>query len=145
MMKKMSLLSKQLDIAFSLYKHQSKAAKRRATLESVNSESTAKTVRQLMASGLASRVSSTLNLMTGGQTQIQMPLRKDQTQDEEGVVELDASDLMAFLNISREEAEEMVFLADQDDDVNCHRSSQKPELTVPVDFLANIVIPDLHS
>lgn len=124
MMKKMSLLSKQLDIAFSLYKHQSKAAKRRATLESVNSESTAKTVRQLMASGLASRVSSTLNLMTGGQTQ--MP-REDQAQDKEGVVELDASDLMAFQNISREEAEEMVFLADQDDDVNCHRSIDREE------------------
>ena len=77
-----------------------------------------------MASGLASRVSSTLNLMTGGQTQ--MP-REDQAQDKEGVVELDASDLMAFLNISREEAEEMVFLADQDDDVNCHRSNDREE------------------
>ena len=56
-----------------------------------------------------------------------MPLRKDQAQDEEGVVELDASDLMAFLNISREEAEEMVFLVDQDDDVNCHRSIDMEE------------------
>ena len=30
-------------------------------------------------------------------------------------VELDANDLCAFLNISRDEAEEMIFLADQDD------------------------------
>ena len=34
---------------------------------------------------------------------------------DEGGLELDASDLEAFLGISKDEAEEMVFLADQDE------------------------------
>jgi len=39
----------------------------------------------------------------------------DEDSLEEGPMELDASDLERFLVIPREEAEEMVFLADQDE------------------------------
>ena len=61
---------------------------------------------------LSSSLHAIIPNMSSGQ------LNGPQTQDEvfdEGCDELDASDLMAFLKVEREEAEEMVFLADQDE------------------------------
>ncbi len=142
MMKKMYLLSKQLDTAFSSYKHQSKAAKeskRRAS--EAESKASALGPRQLFASGMAR--ASKANVMKFAQkSQSSRLLNVEPDDEEEEGVELDASDLMAFLNISRGEAEEMVFLADQDEveverveavldltghNWNCHRSIDREE------------------
>ncbi len=108
MMKKLTLLSKQLDTAFSNYKNQSLIAKqklRRPTLQ--KGSQTASCRRGILSSGInAISKMNTRNIVVA-QSQ-------EEDSDEEGV-ELDASDLMAFLNVERDLAEEMVFLADQDD------------------------------
>ena len=142
LMKKMTLLSKQLEAAFSNYKNQSKSAKRekkrRLTLDGLENNATPRR-KSVFASGLKA-ISK-----VGGSSVPQAKVEEDFL--DEGGVELDASDLMAFLNIERDEAEEMVFLADEDevevevekknsDDVDssgegetvkCHRSIDRGE------------------
>lgn len=133
MMKKMTVLSKQLEKAFSDYKKMSNSAKReirrRSTLESESG--TAPTRKSLITSGFNA-------ISKASSRNINVPQEND---DE--AVDLDASDLMAFLNIERDEAEEMVFLADEDEvevekkdsddidssgeSVKCHRSIDRAE------------------
>lgn len=133
MMKKQTILSKQLDTAFSNYMNQSKAAKRelkrRSTVES--DSQTVPNRRSLL----------TLNKKAFVKQSSRNIMEQADLEDEEGV-ELTANDLMAFLNIKRDEAEEMVFLADQDEvevdridavleltgtNLNCHRSIDRVE------------------
>lgn len=141
MMKKMYQLSKQLDTAFNSYKSQSNAVKRdskRRATQMAESNATAQYPRQLFASSMANVMSK----FGQKHSQRRMFQEEAQAQEDEAGVELDASDLMAFLNISRDEAEEMVFLADQDDveiervetvleltgyNFNCHRSIDSEE------------------
>ena len=135
MMKKMTLLSKQLEAAFRKYidfaimkrgytRSQSQSAPRRRSF-------------------LSSSLRVTIHKMSSGRRNV------PQTQEEvfdEGCVELAACDLMAFLKVERDDAEEMVFLADQDEvkmnkkdsnyvdslapgvgEVKCHRSIDRVE------------------
>ncbi len=139
MMKKMTLLSKQLDAAFSNYKNQSVIAKqqlrRRSTME--KEAQAAPSRRNLLSSGITAIAKMSTRNINSSQKQLQV----EDDSDEEGV-ELDASDLMAFLNVERDLAEEMVFLADQDDvevekkdsdgdstggSVKCYRSIDRAE------------------
>lgn len=112
MMKKMTLLSKQLDAAFSNYKNQSvlakKQLKRRPTIE--KEAQAAPNRRSLLSSGITA-----ISKMSTRNINVSLAQSQEDDDDDEGGVELDASDLMAFLNVERDLAEEMVFLADQDD------------------------------
>ncbi len=136
MMKKMTLLSKQLDAAFSNYKNQSVIAKQQLRRRS-STEKEAQAApcrRSLLSSGITAIAKRRTRNTNVSQAQ-------EEDSDEEGV-ELDASDLMAFLNVERDLAEEMVFLADQDDvevekkdsdgdstgeSVKCYRSIDRAE------------------
>ena len=136
MMKKMLLISNQLDVAFKTYKDESKKIKRRATMETIKSNSTASQSCRQFSSVLnfvsstrqSKQFSSVRNYVSSTrQSSINSP---SSFQASQGGVELDASDLQAFLKISREEAEEMVFLVDVEaneegpmDEVQCHRRS----------------------
>lgn len=138
MMKKMTLLSKQLDTAFSSYKNQSliekEKLKRRSTLEKT---SQAPSRRNLLSSGI-----SAISKMSTRNINVAQSQSQEDVSDDDGGVELDASDLMAFLHVERDLAEEMVFLADQDDvevekkdsdgdstgeSVTCYRSIDRAE------------------
>ena len=149
MLKKMTLLSNQLDSAFSHYKNQSKAAKmeRRATLQR-SSAATMSITRSLTSSlssrfqggrasvveeheaaahddgGLERSSSATMSIRRSLASSLSSRFQgrgasaveeDEAAAQDEGGLELDASDLEAFLGISKDEAEEMVFLADQDE------------------------------
>lgn len=97
-------MAKQLNKSFGLYKQA-------ATLERRSSELSSNSVAA--PQNRASRMKSVFGSFTGGnQKEIQLAVAQD---EEDKDLELNASDLEAFLQISREEAEEMVFLADQDE------------------------------
>ena len=121
MMKKMTLLSKQLDTVFSNYMSQSNAAIKENNRQTKTGSETGSNSNRpsLLASGkntLLTKYTSTRNILQA------------QAEEEEDAVELDASHLMAFLNVERDVAEEMVFLADQDE-VEMERIDVVKELT----------------
>ena len=149
MMKKMTLLSQQLEEVFRKYKNfamlkrgstrsgnqaassrksrlslslraisdrESKAASSRKgqRSSSLHALSISDSVHQSAPrrGSLSSSLHAIVHKMSSGQ--INVPQTQEEVFDE-GCVDLDASDLMAFLKVEREEAEEMVFLADQDE------------------------------
>ncbi|KAL7552508.1 hypothetical protein ACHAWF_015774 [Thalassiosira exigua] len=101
MMKKFRLLSKKLDHAFKDYKNQSLACRQTARAHGESPQDTGGFNRPKRS------------LMIGMSTK-KLTVLDDESVETEGV-ELNASDLEHFLSIPRECAEEMVFLADQDD------------------------------
>lgn len=127
MMKKLCILSTKLDSAFQDYKEQSTANKRscrrqnfaatKSKLHSMPSifkssimmdKRTAHSERGCSMRNLTFKASSTRQLAVS-QEDI------DEFSQTDTGIELDASDLEAFLNIPRKMAEEMIFLADQDE------------------------------
>lgn len=137
MMKQFVLLSKQLDEAFRHYKNQSSLAKRRASFAHPST-----------TAGKPSRFQSMTNVFASlnkGISQRKLSFAQADDSDDASSVheslELDASDLEAFLKIERSVAEELVFLADQDEveavqneegskseaEVVCHRSIDRDE------------------
>jgi len=112
MLKQFCILSKKLDLAFSDYKNKSEQAKSRRVSLALSSPSTAPQSQLLlrMSSGISSLGGSFLRKLS-------VPLDESDkdVNNGNGGVELDASDLEAFFNVSRDYAEEMVFLADQDE------------------------------
>ena len=108
MMKQHCMMAKQLNKSFGLYKQEA-TRERRSSEFSSNSAA----APQNRVSRMGPRMKSVFGSFTGGnQKEIQLAVAQD---EEDKDLELNASDLEAFLQISREEAEEMVFLADQDE------------------------------
>lgn len=111
MLKQVSLQAKQLDLAFAHYKKQSREAMQSTTF---SSDSDHPAPPQRLLHRAASMKSSFTMSMKSGQSQRKLPIAKDE-RDDTGDLELDAKDLEAFLSVSRDVADEMVFLADQDE------------------------------
>ena len=108
MMKKCCLLSSQLDAAFQGYKEESIKNQKRNILASSRIINTSK--RNMGVSALT----KSFALSSKSQDQLVIPSDDDDSVENNGV-ELDAGDLEAFLAVPRGMAEEMVFLADQDE------------------------------
>lgn len=110
MMKEFMLHASQLDAAFKHYKKESEAKKslmNRGDMRSLlNSAPQADNRRSMMMRGMSTKF---------GKPVSERNIRIEPEVSKEEPVELDASDLEAFLSIPRAMAEEMVFLADQDE------------------------------
>jgi len=116
-MKQFYLHSHQLDDAFRGYKMES-TEKRQATFEtSCTVTKSPDTGRNLGAirSSLRGSARAVFELQWKSSDPQVDKISLNETPSEEDGIELSASDLEMFLNISREEAEEMIFLADQDE------------------------------
>lgn len=108
MMKQFILLSTQLSVAFSDYKEQSTQKRRISNV--MNSSNMGRGPQKERFGGLGA------SLVSKSMRKIPIPQDLEESdRDADGAVELDAADLEAFLAIPRDEAEEMIFLADQDE------------------------------
>mmetsp|Transcript_15923 Transcript_15923/g.28658 ORF Transcript_15923/g.28658 Transcript_15923/m.28658 type:complete len:1321 (-) Transcript_15923:113-4075(-) len=118
MMKKMCILSTKLDDAFRDYKEQS-LAKRRSTFALSNAQP--EEIKRSKTPGMFTTSFATA-VSSKSQRRLFVPQDNldDSTQSENNM-ELDAMDLENFLNVSHDMAEEMVFLADQDE-VEAHEN-----------------------
>ncbi|KAL7541698.1 hypothetical protein ACHAXR_011169 [Thalassiosira sp. AJA248-18] len=118
MMKKNRVLSSQLDTAFRQYKFS--ASQNRRSLHSSDNITTTQSSED-MSGSLAAPKSRLLQRGTSAmfgaraKSQAKLIVVDDDDDESKGGVELDAGDLEAFLSVSRDFAEEMVFLADQDE------------------------------
>ncbi len=117
MMKKLAILATKLDEAFRDYKEQS-LAKRRSTFASSRNLNGTQSKRNLKSGGMFTMSFNTNTGTAAPQAQRHLNVPQDDLDDSvtagEGV-ELSASDLEAFLDVPRDMAEEMVFLADEDE------------------------------
>ena len=120
MMKQFCILAKQLDVAFDDYKNRSTQMRSGAAVRFQNVN--------VPQQGRLQRGASVLFSSITGEKMSALP--QDNSEEENGSndVELDAGDLEAFLSVPREEAEEMVFLADQDE-VEAKQGQNKDEVS----------------
>ena len=117
MMKKYHFHSHQLDDAFRGYKTESTKKRLSAIKMSCTTTESSDSGRNLKALKSSLR-GSTLALFPIQSKTSNPQDDKDflnESDSDEDAIELSASDLEIFLNISRQEAEEMIFLADQDE------------------------------
>uniref|UniRef100_A0A7S2EM87 EF-hand domain-containing protein n=1 Tax=Trieres chinensis TaxID=1514140 RepID=A0A7S2EM87_TRICV len=115
MMKQFCILSSQLDAAFRHYKSELAAKKRDHSLRDLAEDDASPQARE---DGTAPKGRGLMRGLTTKFSSLKSQKKHTVTQEENegsGGVELDASDLETFLSKSWDYAEEMVFLADQDD------------------------------
>ena len=135
MMKQFCLLSSQLDAAFRDFKIESTKMRRASlalsrSLAATQSESNPGVFG---SSNSLKALAASFQAVAGTEFQARFTVPQDDEDDlNEDSPDLDAGDLEAFLTITRDEAEEMVFLADQDevDAVQNEQGSQNDEAVI---------------